>query len=244
MYSEKTSIMNLFIKKLRVYGQYIFLSFLLINCAGPGSQTAPKSTAEVCSVAPLENFVFAAKSSAEKSQRAVGNAEKAKFAKEGIKWSDDCLVRFKKTPACLYYRALNTGLYYKVSKLGYQKGLKQMQLDLQEVIKLEESFSYGGAYRILGNIYFKAPSFSLAKNAVTKDIDLADHYADQAMRISSIHLENQLLRALVDLELGNEERAKSLLKNVKLQFEKKDFNSLTTDQKKDYQRVKKELSKL
>lgn len=216
----------------------------MTNCAAPGRRVVPQNSSGVCQVAPVESFVYAAKSSAEKSLRSSSNSEKSKFAKEGWKWADDCLLRFKGNTECLYYRALNTGLYYRVTKLGYQKGLKQMEKDLLRVIKQDESYNFGGAYRILGNIYLKAPSFSLSKKSITKDLDLADTYADKAMKISSTYLENQLLRAWVDLEIGNDERAKSLLKNIKFQFEKKPDNSLTPNEEKDYQRVLKELSKL
>ena len=110
-------------------------------------------------------------------------------------------AQFKEEAAGYYYRAVNTGLYLEASPLGYQKAVQQMAEDSQKVLQLNPSFDEGGAYRILGNLYLKLPSFSLTKKGMTRDLDKARDYAAKALKVSPSNKDNRQLMAEVSAKL-------------------------------------------
>lgn len=167
--------------------------------------------------------------------------QKISYSKKGIDLSNQCVEFFPKEVGCYYYRAVNTGLYYETTGIGYQKGLKKMIKDLKTVINLDDSYEEGGAYQILGNIYLHVPSFSLSKNSVTKDINKAYLYAQKAMKKNPKNLENRFLLAEVLLEMGDDEEAYEYLIKLKEDYPKK--FPLNWHDKKNIKKIKSLLSK-
>lgn len=151
-------------------------------------------------------------------------------ARKGISWGEKCVELSPQEPGCYFYRAVNTGLYYEAAPLNYQKGLKKIIRDCQKVIALDPTYDGGGAYRILGNIYLKVPSFALSKKAIRKDVDLAARYAGEALAIDPKNSDNRLLWAEILMEQERFEEAAPLLKELKNDFEKMKASS-TADRK-------------
>ena len=118
---------------------------------------------------------------------------------------------FNRSAGCHFYRAVNTGLYYEATALGYQKGLKVMIADALRVIELEPTYEKGGAYRLLGNIYLKAP-LSASKWRGTRDLEKAKKQALLALEVDAGDPENQLLWGLIHYEEGDFEEAAPYLR--------------------------------
>lgn len=153
-----------------------------------------------------------------KAQQAYINAEGAKskdemarWAKEGIELAEKCVMESPEEAACFYYRAINTGLYYKAHVVGYQTGLKQMISDLKRAVKLDPSFENAGAYRALGEIYSMVPETTLNKNAIRRDLDLSENYLKQAVEASPEYPENYLTLADVLFEKARFREAEEAL---------------------------------
>lgn len=179
--------------------------FGLLSCQTMGSH-APRTWST------LPDLLAASHESALKSMNSTNPKDKVRYASQGMNWADQC-IRFEHA-GCYFYRAVNTGLYYEVSPIGYQKGLNQMVRDCLRVLELEPGFENGGAYRILGNIYLKSPSFSFKKGAVLKDLEKAKKYAEKALLVASEDVENRFLMAEVLVEEGNLAEAHAILSSL------------------------------
>ncbi len=149
------------------------------------------------------------------------------YIEDGRQVAENCLSDLKSnlytieteraafSTACLYYRIVFTGLYYKAKVVGYQKGLKKMIADAELLMAQNPAYEEGGVYRILGNIYLKTPNFSLKSDAILKDLQKAEQYADEALRLAPDNPENLLLKGEVLWEKGDREAARAYFKTAK-----------------------------
>lgn len=123
------------------------------------------------------------------------------FAENGVKEANLCLKNAPEAAACYYWRAVNTGLYYKIRIIGYQTGLKQMISDCEKVIDLAPSYEKAGAYRILGEIYTSVPQTGAHPDSVIRDLSKAEEFLLKAVEIAPDYPENHLALAEVQLDL-------------------------------------------
>ncbi len=215
--------------------KYLLLTlFFIASCA--------KTTSTVtCPTSNTASLLYGAKSSAERALNAKTNADQMAEARKGMQWGEGCVQSSPQEPGCYFYRAVNTGLYYEAAPLNYQKGLKKIIRDCNRVIELDPAYDGGGAFRILGNIYLKVPSFALSKKAIRKDMDLAVHYASQALAIDPKNHDNLLLWAEILMDQERFEEAEPVLKELRDNFHK--TKSLSTADQKNKKTVDKWLSK-
>jgi tetratricopeptide (TPR) repeat protein len=154
-----------------------------------------------------------AKTASYKAKRAQAKQEKAKFALEGIEAAKGCIEETPKNAACYYYKAINTGLYYKAHVAGYQKGLMEMVADLNMSIDIDDSYDYAGAYRTLAEVYTKAPRTAHSTEHISRNLDLAEEYLIKAVEIAPDYPENYLDLTKVQMERNNRSQAlETLLK--------------------------------
>lgn len=137
---------------------------------------------------------------AKKAEKNADKQEKARLAKEGIASAEECVMKLPETAECYYYHAVNTGIYYSAHITGYQNGIKTMIEDCKTVIKLNDKFDHGGAYRIIGKIYTDLPETTLAKGGVTKNLSLAIENLKKAIAIDDTYPENYIYLAEAFLE--------------------------------------------
>ena len=175
---------------------------------GKPAVTAGKSTT-------ILELVKASESAAFEANQARSRKDMKRSAELGLQYSTRCLEVAPEEPACYYYRAVNTGLFYKANVLGYQVGVKQMIEDSNRVIELDESYDNGGAYRILGELFTKLPQTTTRVNGVTRDLERAENYLNESLRISSEYPENSLLLAENLLEQQKFTEAFSILSQAK-----------------------------
>ncbi len=187
--------------------KFVFAALLMASCAAPKSKPADldllKTPAEL-GEASRRSFL-AARNSTEKS-------EKLKNAHQGIVYAEKCLKSAPQEPTCLYFHALNTGLYIKNHIPNYQKGLHQMVANCESLNQVRPDFEHAGCYRILGNIFSQAPSFSLNPKNITQDLDRSVTYLKEAVKIAPEYPLNRLFLARSLEEIGAKDQAQAELR--------------------------------
>lgn len=187
-------------------------AILLIGCAGSKSKNTSYATRSTWGISEL---VAAARDAAHSSIKADSRQSSKEFAEKGIEYSETCLMKAPEEAGCYYWRAVNTGLYYKIHIIGYQKGIKRMLADCKKVIELNPSYDHAGAYRIMGEIYTKLPQTGGRPDSVTRDLDLAEKHLRKAVRLAPAYPENHLALAEVFLAQGNTSDALKALSKAK-----------------------------
>lgn len=199
---------------------HFFLMALLLGCAGPKfvppDLSATRSPSEL--TAKTQEAYAQGKAATEKS-------EKLKWAYAGISYADKCIAIAPRTAACLYFRVLNTGMYIQNHIPNYQKGLRQMVADCETLNEIQPDFEHAGGYRVLGNIYAKAPSFSLNPKNVTQDWDKSVQNLQSAVKLAPDYALNQLFLARSLEAVGNKEEAKAHL----LEFDRLNHTGLDSE---------------
>jgi tetratricopeptide (TPR) repeat protein len=137
----------------------------------------------------------ASRDAAQSSMKAKTRGEAKGMAEKGIEYAESCLMSTPEEPGCYYWRAINTGLYYKIHIIGYQKGIKRMISDCKRVIELDPKYDHAGAYRILGELYTQLPQTAGRPDSITRDLDLAEDYLRKAVRLAPEYPENHLALA-------------------------------------------------
>ena len=217
----------------------IFFFFITIACDHTPSQS-PKV------IESLNNPHFhaqAAEQAYHQASQAKTRTDKIHWAQTGIEHAEQCLKLQEQSPACHFYLALNTGLYYEAKIFGYATGLARMVQAAERVNELDPSYEQGGGYRLLGKIYLESPSFSLGSNQITRDLVKSRHYLEQAVRMAPDYPENHLFlaetlialeewdsaaqqlkagEALITKEFSAEDRAewRALIKKLRTQIER------------------------
>ena len=165
---------------------------ILAGCSGSNSR---KTSFANNSRWGASELVDASRNAARASMKASAQSDAKAEAEKGMEYAERCLMSSPEEPGCYYWRAVNTGLYYKVHIIGYQKGIKRMISDFGKVIELEPRYEHAGAYRILGEIYTQLPQTAGRPDSVTRDLDLAEEYLQKAVRLDPDYPENHLVLA-------------------------------------------------
>lgn len=184
---------------------YIYLIFIL-SCA--------KEAVEIEEWPGMKTWEIA-RALSYKYENTSSRSERLNIARKGIEFAEKCIKETPDEPACYYYRAVNTGLYYKSKVVGYQSGIKQMIEDCNKIIELEPSFEYGGAYRMLGMIYTELPHTSVRPDSIVKDTDKAIEYLRTATKIAPDYPENYIALSKAYLEAKEMKESSSALKRAK-----------------------------
>jgi len=193
----------MFSKKLLI----LLVIAFLVACA-----STPKHTANNSIPVNLNGSLWEkAKNSYIQADTTPEKQKKAALAKEGLSYSEECLMKQPENAACYYYRAMNTGVYYSAHVKGYQSGIKTMIADCKKVIELDAKFDHAGAYRTLGKIYTDMPEIIITKNGVSRDLDLALKYLRMAVQQDPSYPENHIYLAYTLFEAGKKNDAFSEL---------------------------------
>jgi tetratricopeptide (TPR) repeat protein len=105
----------------------------------------------------------------------------------GIDWSKKAIEINPKSAGGYFWLGVNNGKY------GETRGiLKSLFLvgpikdSMQQVIAIDPGYEYGGAYRVLGRMYFKLPRF--AGGGIDKSIEYLKKSLEYAPTVSTTHL--------------------------------------------------------
>ncbi len=190
----------------------LFLCMCLLGACSQGRESL--NTAGNSPMSPSE-LIMIARESADRALNAKKDSEQENWALHGISVAEQCMMRAPEEPWCYYYRAINTGLYHEVKIIGYQTGIKRMIEDCENVIKFDPKYDHGGAYRILGQLYTKLPQTVGRPDSITRDLDKAEQYLKQALKIDPEYPENQIFLAETLLAKGSLGEALSALTQAK-----------------------------
>ncbi|MBI2346029.1 MAG: hypothetical protein HYV03_03930 [Deltaproteobacteria bacterium] len=171
-----------------------------------GCQTMTGSDGVLRLAPPTADLPQQLESLARRADAATERGEQLRLAAEGMAMGDTCVEHYPRDASCYYYRAMATGLYYKVKVIGYQTGVKQMIADARKAIMLAPDIDHAGPFRMLGELFTQLPKTTIHPEDATRDLDLARHYLSEAVTRSPEHPENQeaLCAALI---AGGEESA-------------------------------------
>ncbi|MCE9624107.1 MAG: hypothetical protein K8R69_01440 [Deltaproteobacteria bacterium] len=136
---------------------------------------------------------------------------KLEFSHQGIVYAEKCLKEAPKEASCLYFQTLNTGVYIQNHIPNYQRGLHQMVANCDALNQSQPDFEHAGCYRILGNIYSQAPSFSLNPKNITQDLDRSVQNLKEAVKLAPDYALNRLFLARSLEQIGEKDAAKSEL---------------------------------
>ncbi len=146
-----------------------------------------------------QQLINASQHAAEKAIAARGRhikARKREWSTKGMAYADRCVEISPQTPACYYWRAVNTGLYHSVTISGYQQGIKQMLADCDMVIRLgQQEYDNAGPYRIQGEIYTRLPETAGRPDSITRDLEKAEDFLRKAVALSPDYPENHIALA-------------------------------------------------
>ncbi len=212
--------------------------FFFLQILGVASASAEEKNCPTCTPT---NLIYAAKTAMEQALNSGTSKEEGSFAKKGLAWAETCVKKFPEETGCYYYRALNMGLYLESSPSHYQKKLKKMISDSEVVIQHNPNYDNGGAYRLLGNIFLKVPSFALVRDPVVKDIDKALTYSQQALAINKQDHDNRQLMGEILFEQEKFSEALTYLKP--LQQEYTQTSNLSVNESKNLKTISKLIEK-
>lgn len=150
----------------------------------------------------------AAKEAYQLASQAQKKGDKIGLAEMGMAFAERCAILAPQEPACPFYQALNTGLYYEARVFGYPTGMVKIAGAAKRVIDLDAGFDQGGAYRILGKLYLEAPSFNIGSNEITRDLDKSRHYLENACSVAPDYPENHLFLAETLVALKEKDEAR------------------------------------
>ena len=207
------------------------LIFTCLSCAAP-KYTPPDLT----QTRSPEELGLKSQEAYQQAKLQTDKDEKLKLSQAGIAYASRCLAIAPRTPGCLYYRVLNTGVFIKNHIPNYQKGLRQMVADCETLNGIQPDYEHGGCYRVLGNIYAQAPSFSLNPKNITQDLDKSVEYLQEAVKIDPKYPLNQLFLARYLEATGDKAQAKAHLQ----EFDRLDQSNLDSE----YQDWKQDREKL
>ena len=188
------------------------ISLFFVGCAAkikPPPQTAQNGSLTT------NKLLDSARSAAYSSMKQTNRKEAKELAEKGIGYAEQCLMHAPENAGCHYWRAVNTGLFYKIRVVGYQRGIKQMIEDCKSVIAVNPKYDNAGAYRILGRIYTKLPQTGAHTESVTRDLTLAEEYLSKATQLAPDYPENYLALADTFVGQGKIQEAISALASAK-----------------------------
>jgi tetratricopeptide (TPR) repeat protein len=213
------------------------ISFLLSSCA---PKFVPK---DLAILKTPEELGLASQRAFQNNRKAIDKKEKSKWSWAGVLYSNKCLEIDPDKTICLYYNAINRGAYIKNHIINYQSALKAMVRNCKKVARLDPKFQQGGCYRVLGEIYAKAPSFSLNPQNITRDLDKSAEYLQEAVNLAPDYPLNRLFLARTLQALGEDEKAAQQLKEFD-QLEGTNLDKEYPEWKKERENLAKKLNNL
>lgn len=179
-------------KKICLYILPVAVALALV-AACAGKKGAPTKVADTTS--DIRRLLDSSKEAAYAAMKEKDRGDVKELTRKGISSAERCLMRAPENEGCYYWRAINTGLYYRVKIIGYQTGIKRMIDDCNQVIKINPKYDYAGAYRVLGQVYTQLPQTGARPDSITRDLPLAEDYLKKAVLLAPDYPENHLALA-------------------------------------------------
>jgi tetratricopeptide (TPR) repeat protein len=137
--------------------------------------------------------------------------QRAGYYEKGLAYAERLIKEQPGGVAGHYWKALNlSGLADVGSQIQGFKLLPKIMEELKRVLVLDETYDQAGAHRVLGRIYFKAPSWPISVGDKKKSL----RHLETAVRLAPNHSTNHLYLAETLLDQGKKAQARPELEKV------------------------------
>ncbi len=134
--------------------------------------------------------------------------ERAHYYEKGQTYAEQLLVQEPNGVAGHYWKAMNlSGMADVGGEMQGFKLLPKIMEALKRAVALDESYDQAGAHRVLGRIYFEAPSWPISVGNKKKSLE----NLEAAVRLAPENSTNHLYLAETLLDMGEKERARTEL---------------------------------
>lgn len=131
--------------------------------------------------------------------------ERSHYYEKGLQYADKLLAQEPNGVAGHYWKALNlSGLADVGTKFQGFKLLPRIMEELKRVLALDETYDDAGAYRVLGRIYFEAPTWPISVGSRKKSLRNLTTAVRLAPNNSTNHI--YLAETLLDMKQKNQAR--------------------------------------
>lgn len=183
-----------------------------------------------------------------KAQSSKNNTQKRQHALKGIACASACLNGDPTQPECYYYRGVSRGFLLETRTGQYKKEIVLMIQDFKQAALLAPQLDNGGGLRALGYIYLKLPELPILGVSLSRDLEQAMSFADQALAVSPEHPDNLKLKGEINLAFKNYQAALALFEQAKKKVDaaplsQDEKNQLKADLKKLVERAERKLKK-
>lgn len=130
---------------------------------------------------------------------------------QGLAYAEKLIAQEPGGVAGHYWKALNlSGLADVGTRMEGFKLLPKIMDELKRVLILDETYDQAGAHRVMGRIYFEAPSWPISVGDKKKSLQ----HLETAVRLAPGNSTNHLYLAETLLDQGKKDRARSELEKV------------------------------
>jgi len=137
--------------------------------------------------------------------------QRAGYYEKGLAYAERLIQEQPDGVAGHYWKALNlSGLADVGTRMEGFKLLPKIMEELKRVLVLDETYDQAGVHRVLGRIYFKAPSWPISVGDKQKSLQ----HLETAVRLAPNHSTNHLYLAETLLDQGNKDQARRELEKV------------------------------
>ncbi len=137
--------------------------------------------------------------------------QRAGYYDKGLAYAERLIKEQPNGVAGNYWKALNlSGLADVGSQIQGFKLLPQIMAALKQAQALDETYDQAGVHRVLGRIYFEAPSWPISVGDKKKSLQ----HLETAVRLAPNYSTNHLYLAETLLDEGNKDQAKLELEKV------------------------------
>jgi len=216
---------------------FVILLIFFTSCAATQEPTVscPPCAAKLTAGRLLE----LSKEQSIKSQEANDLRLKAALAGEGLGYAEYCLNKAPQNAGCLFYRAVNRGLWVEANTGNVAAQLHKMIADFNSAIQLNPSYDHGGAYRALGYIFLKLPALPVVGDDLHRDLEKAQTYANEALCVDGQDAENLKLAGEVAYAKQDFSKARTYFNQAQSQYCPNVQSPLLEQQMKDELKLKK-----
>jgi tetratricopeptide (TPR) repeat protein len=137
--------------------------------------------------------------------------ERGHYYEKGLDYAEKVLAQEPNGVAGHYWKAMNlSGLADVGTQLQGFKLLPKIMEELKRILALDETYDDAGAHRVIGRIYFEAPSWPISVGDKKKSLQ----HLETAVRLAPNHSTNHLYLAETMLDLGQKDQARAELQKV------------------------------
>ncbi len=136
--------------------------------------------------------------------------QRSRYYEQGRGYAEKILQEDPQNVAGHYWLGLNLGGLADVNRLQGRRLLPQILKELEQAAAINPGYDQGGAYRVLGRIYYSAPGRPLSIGDMNKSLDLLQ----KATNLASNNSTNHLYLAETLLKLGRQDQARKELEQV------------------------------